>query len=97
MMSRMGYQRGELKAWNEVVWTVVLTEAFHGHLCEDNEDHVFEDSDVIEDSNDGDNNQVVWTLVLTEPFRGHLCDDKKNVIEDSDDSDDNQVWAVVLT
>ena len=52
MMSGMGYQRGELKAWNEVVWAVVLTEPFHCHLCDDDEDHVIEDKD------DCDDNQV---------------------------------------
>ena len=59
MMCGMGYQRGELKAWNEVVWAVVLTEAFHGHLCEDDEDHVIEGSD------DSDDNQV-WAVLLTQ-------------------------------
>ena len=55
MMSGMGYQRRELNAWNEVVWTVVLTKAFHGHLRDD-EDHVIEDSD---------DNQV-WAVLLTQ-------------------------------
>ena len=59
MMSGMGYQRGELKAWNEVVWTVVLTKPFHGHLCDDNKNHVIEGID------DKDDNQV-WTVVLTQ-------------------------------
>ena len=59
MMCGKGYQRRELNAWNEVVWTVVLTEAFHGHLCDDNDDHMIEDSD------DSDDNQV-WAVVLTQ-------------------------------
>ena len=59
MMCGKGYQRRDLKTWNEVVWTVVLTEAFHGHLCEDDEDHVIEGSDDIDD------NQV-WAVLLTQ-------------------------------
>ena len=59
MMCGKGYQRRDLKTWNEVVWTVVLTEAFHGHLCDDNDDHVIEDSD------DSDDNQV-WAVLLTQ-------------------------------
>ena len=59
MISGKGYQRGELKAWNEVVWAVVFTKPFHGHLCDHDEDHVIEDSD------DSDDNQV-WAVVLTQ-------------------------------